>query len=72
VTAGGYESWTAASILVEAAPLSRHTSCGDAFRIFAATPALFALAVVDSGRPVGLISRRSLFATFAVPIWRDL
>ena len=69
---GGFEAWTAEAIMVEVAPLSRQTSCGDAYRIFVDAPELFALAVVDRQRPVGLISRRSLFATFAVPIWRDL
>jgi PAS domain S-box-containing protein len=68
----GFGSWTAASIMVSPAPLSRQTSCGDAYRIFATAPALFALAVVEGGRPLGLVSRRALFATFAVPIRRDL
>jgi PAS domain S-box-containing protein len=67
-----FGSWTAASIMVSAAPLSQQTSCGDAYRLFAAAPALFALAVVEGGRPLGLVSRRVLFATFAVPIRRDL
>ncbi|HEX3499478.1 MAG TPA: ATP-binding protein [Stellaceae bacterium] len=58
--------------MVSAAPLSQQTSCGDAYRLFAAAPALFALAVVEGGRPLGLVSRRVLFATFAVPIRRDL
>jgi CBS domain-containing protein len=44
----------------------------EVMRLFAENPGLHGVAVVDAGRPVGLINRNDFFSYFARPFHRDL
>jgi two-component system cell cycle sensor histidine kinase PleC len=62
-------STTHASIMADwvrsVAPLRPNATCGEAFRIFTTDPNLVALAVVEEGRPLGMVSRNQLIAALS-------
>jgi diguanylate cyclase (GGDEF)-like protein len=53
-------------------PISPAVSTDEVARMFASEPLLGALAIVDGGRPVGLITRRSFVDRYARPYFREL
>ncbi len=65
-------SFAAARMLVNAPGLSPHATNNEVLETFAALPTLHALAIVENGKPVGLINRRRFMERFALPYHREL
>lgn len=63
---------TALRLLRVVQPVSPTMSNNDVFEIFAHAPDLEVIPVVDSGLPLGLITRRNLVDRFAMPFIREL
>lgn len=57
---------------VDAPAVGPHLASGELLRIFGANPELHAVAVVDGGRPVGLVNRRDFVEKYAQPYHREL
>ncbi|WP_144110233.1 phosphodiesterase [Paraburkholderia sp. BCC1886] len=60
------------SVLVDAPPLTVRSLNDDVVQLFNLHPALHALPVLDAGKPVGLINRRSFMDQYALPYHREL
>lgn len=52
--------------------LTVHSSCEQAYQMFATSAQRFAIPVLQDGRPVGLLSRHHVLETFAKPFSREL
>jgi diguanylate cyclase (GGDEF)-like protein len=59
-------------MLVEAPTLTVKSRNDDVVRLFNAMPLLHAVAIVDDGRPVALINRRSFMDQYALPYHREV
>ncbi|WP_244817623.1 phosphodiesterase [Caballeronia sp. Lep1P3] len=59
-------------MLVEAPTLNLKSRNDDVVRLFNRMPSLHAVAIVDEGRPVALINRRSFMDQYALPYHREL
>ncbi|SAK44032.1 diguanylate cyclase/phosphodiesterase [Caballeronia hypogeia] len=59
-------------MLVEAPALTVRSRNDDVVRLFNAMPLLHAVAIVDDGRPVALINRRSFMDQYALPYHREV
>lgn len=59
-------------MLVEAPTLSVKSRNDDVARLFNERPSLHAVAIVDDGRPVALINRRSFMDQYALPYHREV
>lgn len=62
----------AGDLLVAVDTLASHAPADTAYRLFAEDADLFAIPVVDDGRPVGLLRRHHVLETFARPFSREL
>jgi len=60
------------SVLVDAPPVTVRSHNDDVVQLFNMRPALHALPVLDAGKPVGLINRRSFMDQYALPYHREL
>lgn len=63
---------TAGSLLVEADSVPPGESCEQIYQRFASEARLYALPVVDDGRPVGLLKRHEVLEFFARPFSKEL
>ncbi|QSN65020.1 phosphodiesterase [Caballeronia sp. M1242] len=59
-------------MLVEAPTLTVKSRNDDVARLFNERPSLHAVAIVDDGRPVGLINRRAFMDQYALPYHREV
>lgn len=59
-------------MLVEAPTLTVKSRNDDVVRLFNAMPSLHAVAIIDDGRPVALINRRSFMDQYALPYHREV
>jgi diguanylate cyclase (GGDEF)-like protein len=64
--------FTAGHMLIDAPAVSPSQSNDDIVDLFAAQPRLHAVAVVDQGRPIGIVNRRSFTERMAQPFAREL
>ncbi|ENZ76264.1 MULTISPECIES: EAL domain-containing protein [Ralstonia] len=65
-------AFSASRLLLNAPSVSPNTRNDDVLSLFARHPNLHALAVVENGRPVGLISRHAFVDAYAFPYRREL
>jgi len=63
---------TALRLLRVIPSVTPHMTNNDVFKLFMRSPTLEVIPVVDHGKPLGLITRRSLFDRFAVQYIREL
>jgi EAL domain-containing protein (putative c-di-GMP-specific phosphodiesterase class I)/GGDEF domain-containing protein len=63
---------TAARLAIEAPTVSPRTTNDEIYRLIDRHPALHAIAVVDEGRPIGLISCQQFVNHYARPFFREL
>jgi len=63
---------TVAKLLQYVAPVSPETNNAALFHLFETNPKLYAVPVVDLGRPIGLISRHAMIDNYARPYRREL
>lgn len=59
-------------MLIEAPTLSIKSRNDDVVRLFNQMPSLHAIAIVDDGKPVALINRRSFMDQYALPYHREV
>lgn len=65
-------AFSASRLLLNAPSVSPNTRNDDVLSLFARHPNLHAVAVVENGRPVGLISRHAFVDAYAFPYRREL
>jgi diguanylate cyclase (GGDEF)-like protein len=65
-------AFTVSRFLITAPSISRGTRNDEALMVFTQHPGLHAIAVVEEGKPVGLINRRTLSDAYAIPFHREL
>ncbi len=63
---------TVTKLVQYVAPVSPETNNAAVFHLFETNPKLYAVPVVDLGRPVGLISRHAMIDNYARPYRREL
>lgn len=63
---------TAATLVIDAPSVSPDTSTEVLVRVFRARPKLHAVAVVEDGKPVGLVNRQVFMDRYAQPYHREL
>ena len=63
---------TASKLMLEIIPVKPDVSCAKVYELFAESPNLNVLPVVDQGKPVGLLTRTSVIDLFARPYLREL
>ncbi len=68
----GHHGITAARLIAELPPAAPRLTHDDAFALFQAQPELHALAIVEDGRPLGLLNRQQLVNNYAKPYFKEL
>jgi diguanylate cyclase (GGDEF)-like protein len=72
ITRAAGADFTVARLAIEVPPLPPQMIIDDVARRLAADPALRAVALVDDGRPVGLINRQAFVDSYAKPYFKEL
>lgn len=69
---GSHFNQTVAKLMVAVTPVSSQHSNIQVYDLFASSPSLQVLPVVDQGKPIGLLTRASIVDQFARPYLREL
>jgi len=65
-------AFTASRLVIAAPTVSQETRNDEVLTVLTQHPSLHAIAVVENGKPIGLINRRTLSDSYALPFHREL